>query len=894
MRSLSFAILVLMGSTSSWLFGVERAEAIVSLDASADERWVTVQSPGARGTVSGHLPLGWEDNSAWADLDVHYRRADDGLGGAAWLRVEFSRRGNGAVNIRHPLPLLPEGNYVVRMTARSPVGNAVVLGVREIPEPFRFLWRQQLTLDPARREYEYRFFISASSQPIALFLVIPDTGVVEVSRLEIAPAPSVEEDIDAPAPVAANMLPVSRFPGGRLPVGWGHPERVRFSAGAGNSFRSEDSISGYRVLRVEADEEATLFSPTFAGGGRMFVAIHARGKGSVRLQARDGTRLLRETEPQELKPGEWSRVVAAFDAPVGTRNLNFTVLFRGEVEIDAFQLGRGELVAYAPSAPAELVMETWPGRAANARIFFEDEPVSLRYLATGQLPTGAQLMLRVVDVYGAEYPPQRVAMEGDAYSAIGRVELNLPGAPAYGAFRVEARVENAAGEPLSHWSEIVFHRFREPRHWGRQAPADSPFGFHVRPRELEVTMARAVGVGWVRLHATGAEATNWVNVEPRRGEWRWRDDIIDLYREAGFNIFGVFTTAPRWASYFSLQPRGNHGYYDLFYAPRDLEAWDNYVKTVAARYREVIRYWDVWNEPWGHFWHTGLDPSKRGVEAYTNKPQPEKAADFAELTRRTRRALHQVDPELRVVGLDTSPNQMAVGWTEDVMAAGGIEPSDILGFHQYNAGAIGFPGDALEQAFEQVIGPLRQPDGSFPRPIWQKEGQPNIDMHQYGLYHYTTGGRAQDDNVRLAERIAAFHATYFANGVEKVFLYTMSAHGTLGLRMFWPVMILNDASLHPSAGGYSAMTWMLDGQRFVERFQNEHGNTVHLFEGDGRTVALIISRPGQPRFQVPRRSGLTGADVFGNPVRAGEVSPNNVLYLQYEGDANALRRLLVP
>ena len=29
----------------------------------------------------------------------------------------------------------------------------------------------------------------------------------------------------------------------------------------------------------------------------------------------------------------------------------------------------------------------------------------------------------------------------------------------------------------------------------------------------------------------------------------------------------------------------------------DLDAWREYVRTVADRYRGRIRYWEVWNEP---------------------------------------------------------------------------------------------------------------------------------------------------------------------------------------------------------------------------------------------------------------------------------------------------------
>ena len=47
----------------------------------------------------------------------------------------------------------------------------------------------------------------------------------------------------------------------------------------------------------------------------------------------------------------------------------------------------------------------------------------------------------------------------------------------YGAFRVEAWVENPDGQRISPYNEIVVYRLHRPRHWMEDSP-NSSFGVH--------------------------------------------------------------------------------------------------------------------------------------------------------------------------------------------------------------------------------------------------------------------------------------------------------------------------------------------------------------------------------------------------------------------------------
>ena len=67
----------------------------------------------------------------------------------------------------------------------------------------------------------------------------------------------------------------------------------------------------------------------------------------------------------------------------------------------------------------------------------------------------------------------------------------------YGPFRIEAWIENAEGERISTFNELVINRLRRPQYWAQDAP-DSAFGVHTNPTTRHLLMAKAAGVNWVR------------------------------------------------------------------------------------------------------------------------------------------------------------------------------------------------------------------------------------------------------------------------------------------------------------------------------------------------------------------------------------------------------------
>jgi hypothetical protein len=91
------------------------------------------------------------------------------------------------------------------------------------------------------------------------------------------------------------------------------------------------------------------------------------------------------------------------------------------------------------------------------------------------------------------------------------------------------------------------------------------------------------GIKWVR---TGA---NWSAVEIRKGSFDWAqvDRVINYADSHDLSILFVIAYTPGWAN-------GNKGF---TYPPDNVSDWENFVKITVNRYKNKVKYWNIWNEP---------------------------------------------------------------------------------------------------------------------------------------------------------------------------------------------------------------------------------------------------------------------------------------------------------
>lgn len=143
--------------------------------------------------------------------------------------------------------------------------------------------------------------------------------------------------------------------------------------------------------------------------------------------------------------------------------------------------------------------------------------------------------------------------------------------------------------------------------WGVSASASS-----FRNHAEWMPKMSAAGVRTVRLFP------EWRGVEPKLGTFRW-DDSDALVKHAAENqleINAVLMGSPPGAKAVHAFPMN------------DLDAWAKFTTQTVARYKDNIRYWEVWNEGNGGFndeHHTTVDYAKLAAVTYASakKANPE-------------------------------------------------------------------------------------------------------------------------------------------------------------------------------------------------------------------------------------------------------------------------------
>jgi len=135
---------------------------------------------------------------------------------------------------------------------------------------------------------------------------------------------------------------------------------------------------------------------------------------------------------------------------------------------------------------------------------------------------------------------------------------------------------------------------------------DSPFGVleflhwnhswnnYKYPGRVEIEKAaslmREAGVGWVRVDFL------WNDIEPAQSVYCFEkyDAIVDVLTKHGIRVLGILHYSADWAS--------SCGKWNC--PPKDNAQFVNYAVKVVNRYKDRVKYWELWNEPdSGIYWN---------------------------------------------------------------------------------------------------------------------------------------------------------------------------------------------------------------------------------------------------------------------------------------------------
>lgn len=494
------------------------------------------------------------------------------------------------------------------------------------------------------------------------------------------------------------------------------------------------------------------------------------------------------------------------------------------------------------------------------RVQFADERPMARYRVIG-CPEGAEVKVSVADAYGTE---RAVAVPKAAEASFdwgGFPERPL------GAFRITAWVEKS-GKRVSRMDEMVMTRVLRPWSWGRDAP-ESRFGAHFLPRKDTILLMKAAGINWTRFHDSCTDLSGWYALEPEKGKWVWPDKKIRVFRENGISILAQLGTTPTWASHFGETGKAKMDYFDRWMRPTNSVDWVNYVTRYVRHYEGVINDYFIWNEPWWKWWCSAPD-----AKLYKHADM---GRDFGILCSQAYAAAKAVNPNVNICGFNTRPD--GGRWARQVMKGGAYEACDQMDFHQYcNATRCrrGVDSNRKGLAFRSVF--EAHPDCK--KPIYITEGGAAMFGVCSGLYRETVpwAPETRAQCIRNADDTVRYSVSFLAEGVSRIFIYTMHAYRALGVKPGYLKLLTADGFPHPSFAAHSFMAAMLDRRHFVEKREWGKEGLAYVFDGvEGRCTVFSGLDRGEA-FALAGDRTLDVRDIFGNRLTEATWLPGTLLY----------------
>jgi len=118
-----------------------------------------------------------------------------------------------------------------------------------------------------------------------------------------------------------------------------------------------------------------------------------------------------------------------------------------------------------------------------------------------------------------------------------------------------------------------------------------------RDLKRAIDLMREAMVGWVRMDFI------WEDIEPAPGEFKFDkyDHIVELAFGNGIEILGILDYSAAWAS---SAGRWNN-------PPKDNDLFIRYASSVVRRYKDKVKYWEIWNEPDSPIYWTEQDGLRR-------------------------------------------------------------------------------------------------------------------------------------------------------------------------------------------------------------------------------------------------------------------------------------------
>jgi len=208
----------------------------------------------------------------------------------------------------------------------------------------------------------------------------------------------------------------------------------------------------------------------------------------------------------------------------------------------------------------------------------------------------------------------------------------------------------------------------------------SPYGINTHNLPIgsggsaAMALAKQAGIKWIRIDLW------WKAVEKQSGVFTWTD-IDTIVNYAMNNSFSILANIAYTPQFYAGGDTGK--YLPAAYLPK----WDIFVSNVVDRYKNSIKYWEIWNEPnIDKYWDVrdtdGYSGGSCGGAAYDKK-----VGGYVQVLLIAAQRIKAVDPTARVCAPGflggENINTSWQNWIRPVLCMrGGL--IDVITHHQYN------------------------------------------------------------------------------------------------------------------------------------------------------------------------------------------------------------------
>jgi len=463
--------------------------------------------------IAGMLPLPWNDDSSWCDLDVEYLQLKENPAeGDQSLRVVVKRlpKGSRAQFGLRDFPLQAGKEVRIRFLAKSPDYTPVTLAIAKKKPPYSTYFSQRIQPSAEWADFEVLVPGEFADPDTQLVFAIEQPGTFDLDNFRFERRKSLLAQI--PEERLGNLLPSSSFPLGVAPPWVAHgfakvePGELLGPTGAPALVMDVRKQPGFARF-----EQSLRVGFRAVPGKPVTVRVSADLlDGDVEIALRAGVEKIWEAPygtAAKMQKG-WKTYEHKVELPVAPRGYyQMQIAFEGEgkVAIDRIQVAQNDKI-FALTGSVELALDsTMPFGLAT-----DDEPFGIRLAASGDLKAAKEIQLSLSDISGTTIEVGRYPMPEAPFVPVTAEIASPEGLKKFGTLRLEAQAIRADGAPVGIPSELLLHRVRKARFADAPAP-DSPFGIHYRTSHLDdnVAVLKKLGFNWLRLF----KSFSWKRIE---------------------------------------------------------------------------------------------------------------------------------------------------------------------------------------------------------------------------------------------------------------------------------------------------------------------------------------------------------------------------------------------